>query len=414
MTMSPRFLQIHTLTSYPGALLNRDDAGFAKRLPFGGVSRLRISSQCLKRHWRTFEGEHSLAELGPMSVRSRHTFERLLVQPLLADQHEEKVVRPLIEAMVVKLLGESAKAKKEKDGADSAEKKPAKKGKAEKEEGMASLQTGQVTVLGRPEVSYLLTVARELLGKISGPDQVKAAVEEAFKNKDFKKNLDALRLAAGLDAALFGRMVTSDVLARGDAAIHVAHAFTVHQEESEADYFSAIDDLEKEDGKLGSGHINSTELTSGLFYGYVAIDLPLLVSNLEGCDRKEWLTKDRQLAAQVIERLIHLVATVSPGAKLGSTAPHSYASLVLVEAGKAQPCTLANAFLEPTSLRGDLLSAAYGDLARHVTELDEMYGRRNERMLAARGPHDKLTGVATRQPLAGVAAWAAKQVQGNG
>ena len=28
----PRFLQIHTLHNYPAALLNRDDAGLAKRL----------------------------------------------------------------------------------------------------------------------------------------------------------------------------------------------------------------------------------------------------------------------------------------------------------------------------------------------------------------------------------------------
>ena len=43
--MTMRFLQIHTLTSYAAALLNRDDAGLAKRLPYGGVSRTRISSQ---------------------------------------------------------------------------------------------------------------------------------------------------------------------------------------------------------------------------------------------------------------------------------------------------------------------------------------------------------------------------------
>ena len=59
----PLFLQIHTLISYPGSLLNRDDVGFAKRLPFGGATRTRISSQCLKRHWRTFQGDHSLATL---------------------------------------------------------------------------------------------------------------------------------------------------------------------------------------------------------------------------------------------------------------------------------------------------------------------------------------------------------------
>ena len=47
-----RFIQIHWLTSYPGALLNRDDAGLGKRLPFGGTTRGRVSSQSLKRHWR--------------------------------------------------------------------------------------------------------------------------------------------------------------------------------------------------------------------------------------------------------------------------------------------------------------------------------------------------------------------------
>ena len=54
---TPRFLQIHTLHSYPAALLNRDDSGLAKRMPFGGAVRTRISSQCLKRHWRTAQDE---------------------------------------------------------------------------------------------------------------------------------------------------------------------------------------------------------------------------------------------------------------------------------------------------------------------------------------------------------------------
>ena len=49
---TPRFLQIHTLHSYPAALLNRDDSGLAKRMRFGDAVRTRISSQCLKRHWR--------------------------------------------------------------------------------------------------------------------------------------------------------------------------------------------------------------------------------------------------------------------------------------------------------------------------------------------------------------------------
>ena len=57
---NPRFLQIHTLHSYPAALLNRDDSGLAKRMPFGGATRTRISSQCLKRHWRVAQDEFAI------------------------------------------------------------------------------------------------------------------------------------------------------------------------------------------------------------------------------------------------------------------------------------------------------------------------------------------------------------------
>ena len=67
-----RFIQIHALVSYSAALLNRDDSGLAKRLPFGGSTRTRISSQCLKRHWRKTEDEWALSKIGPeMAVRSR-------------------------------------------------------------------------------------------------------------------------------------------------------------------------------------------------------------------------------------------------------------------------------------------------------------------------------------------------------
>ena len=70
----PRFLQIHTLHNYPAALLNRDDAGLAKRLPYGDAIRTRISSQCLKRHWRVADDAFALKNLDvPMAVRSRHS-----------------------------------------------------------------------------------------------------------------------------------------------------------------------------------------------------------------------------------------------------------------------------------------------------------------------------------------------------
>ena len=80
----PRFLQIHTLHSYPAALLNRDDSGLAKRLTFGGSVRTRISSQCLKRHWRMADDEFALSAIDGAAdaIRSRNVVDRRVIQPL--------------------------------------------------------------------------------------------------------------------------------------------------------------------------------------------------------------------------------------------------------------------------------------------------------------------------------------------
>ena len=47
------FIQLHLLTSYPPSNLNRDDLGRPKTAFMGGARRLRVSSQSLKRNWRT-------------------------------------------------------------------------------------------------------------------------------------------------------------------------------------------------------------------------------------------------------------------------------------------------------------------------------------------------------------------------
>ena len=178
----------------------------------------------------------------------------------------------------------------------------------------ADVSKRQALLLGEPELDYLATKAIDIAR--STPD-AKAAAEQAkalFK-KEEKSNLSAMRgqsaLAAGLEAALFGRMVTSDPEANTDAAVHVAHAFTVHAEATESDYFTVVDDLTREAGEAGTAGLFDTELTAGLFYGYVVLNLPLLISNLGG---------DSGLAGKVAEHLVHLIATVSPGAKKGSNA----------------------------------------------------------------------------------------------
>lgn len=408
--MTARFLQVHTLTSYPASLLNRDDAGFAKRMPFGGAVRTRISSQCLKRHWRVYDGENSLKTIdAPESVRSRVSFERYIVEPLVEEGIAAEVARAAAEKIIGKVFGSEAKQ-------DKAEKqaKKAKKKEGEVSEATASLaatpsssiaKTEQVTVLGRPELDYLCQLAREACAA-PGVDVAKVgkALDERMKDeKELKKNIQALKpgsLEAGLGAALFGRMVTGDILARTDAAIHVAHAMTVHGQMTESDYFTAIDDLVREDGEQGSGHINASELASGLFYGYLVVDVRGLVDNLGG---------DRTLASDVVNRLVHIVATVSPGAKKGSTAPYAYSHLILVESGKTQPRTLQNAFIEPVRTSGNVIHNAYDAMKQHLADLDAMYGKTEQRAHAGLDTGERFESKLT---LADLATWSKARVVG--
>ena len=89
------------------------------------------------------------------------------------------------------------------------------------------------------------------------------------------------------------------------------------------------------------------ELGGGIFYGYVVVDIPLLVSNLTGCEREEWAHQEFEDARSLLGLLIQAVAQVTPGAKLGATAPYARAECVLLEVGSKQPRSLANAFLDP-------------------------------------------------------------------
>lgn len=384
----PKFIQIHFLAAWPGALLNRDDAGLAKRLPFGTATRTRISSQCLKRHWRMADDRHALHELarqnGVEGVRSKQAIEREVTGPLRT-RFDKDMVDAVEDAFIAKFYGKNAKDKQQR----------------------------QALLFGRPELAWLRAEAERLLAESGSANGVKAAADIWVKEQ--KNNLNQLRdqnlLAASLEAALFGRMVTSDTKANRDAAIHVAHAFTVHAMQAETDYFTVVDDLsDREQGDdAGAAGVFDTELTSGLYYGYVVVDVPLLVSNLTGCDRRDWAGgHDRALAAQVVEHLVHLVAEISPGAKKGSTAPYSRAELVLVEAGDRQPRTLANAFRDAIATKhdpdGSLGQRTAQAMAKHLADYDGLYETGEARRLTAM-PDLAFDGVANG-PLRELAAWA--------
>lgn len=379
------FLQIHTLTSYHASLLNRDDAGLAKRIPFGDAIRLRVSSQCLKRHWR-----ERLQETLPLpaGLRTRHFFEREILRRL---EHEEGVPAERARALTMTLMGlllqkseKAAKADKSKKGKkakEEAEQPEMDLGGEEDAAGQtetAGLLVKQPILFGKPEADYLVAVLKECAEV--GVDAEKRLQERFKKEKDSKDNFKAMlaqagygHLYAGLEGALFGRFVTSDILSRSDACVHVGHAFTVHPLDTEVDYFTVVDDLNRDD-ETGAAHAGDMELGAGLFYGYVAVDVPLLQSNLTGCDRKDWKAQDADTVREVLQGLIRTIAEVTPGAKLGSTAPYARADFVLLETGLQQPRSLANAYLQALKPQGDEMQQAISALKNYLDAQDRMYG----------------------------------------
>lgn len=351
------FLQIHTLTAYPASLLNRDDAGLAKRIPFGNAVRLRVSSQCLKRHWR--EDLASRLPDVPDGYRTRSFFTRAVLPRAsalgLPLEQSQKLIEVLIDAFM--------KSSDDKGGEG--------KGKKKREEAKKKgIDISQPIFFSAKEADYFADILKWADEQTNSEKALAARLEKE------KANIKAMsKSAAGLTAALFGRMVTSDLLARVDAPVHVAHAFTVHAAHTEMDYFTVVDDLNREE-ETGSAHNNQTEIGAGVYYGYVAVDVPLLVSNLTGCEAKDWQGQDGSTARRVLEALIDSILRQSPGAKKGSTAPYAWADALYLEVGRSQPRALSNAFLDALRPQGqsDLRHAALSRLAAYVQQLDEMYG----------------------------------------
>jgi len=345
------FVQIHFLTSYHATLLNRDDVGLAKRISFGGHQRLRVSSQCQKRHWREWMLEQT--EL-PRGYRTRHFFSRIVQRRLVNGGMDEALATSLAFT-----LGSALGLLSKSDG--------------------GALYMKQPVLFGKPEADFFV----DLIQKAARQDNEESAIsfiqkEVKASKGNYKVMLEQAGLenpVAGFEGALFGRFVTSDIMTRVDAPVHVAHAFTTHALDTEVDYFTVVDDLAEDE--TGAAHANDAELGGGIYYGYVVVDIPLLVSNLTGCDRLEWRQHGSEDAREILNLLIDAITQVSPGAKLGATAPYAKAECVLIEVGTKQPRSLANAFLKPVhSNRRDaqVMELSINALQEYGDALDEMYG----------------------------------------
>ncbi len=341
-----RFIQLHLLTSYPPANLNRDDLGRPKTAMMGGFPRLRVSSQSLKRSWRTSDtfadslAGHIGTRTKAMGLKVYHSFVGKKVAHKKAMEWSKKIAGIFGK---LKTLG-----KKEKEGLKSLEESE----RLKKE--LYEIEIEQLAHFSPEEENAINTLIDKLVGADKGPEDEDLIL---LRNKH-----------TAADIALFGRMLASSPAYNTEAAAQVAHAISVHKVTVEDDFFTAVDDLNSGEDDMGAGHMGETEFAAGLFYLYACIDRHLLEKNLGG---------DKDLVDKTISSLIECASTVAPTGKQNSFASRARASYVLCEKGDQQPRSLSVAFLKPVN-SSDMLSAAIEQLNNTKKNMDTVYGMCSE------------------------------------
>ncbi|PID49823.1 MAG: type I-E CRISPR-associated protein Cas7/Cse4/CasC [Proteobacteria bacterium] len=318
-----QFIQLHLLTAYSPSNLNRDDLGRPKTAIVGNTERLRISSQSLKRAWRTskiFE-----EALGEYKGKRTKRLGKLFYDYLLNKGITEKQAEGWVET-VIKHFGSIDK---------SADKK---------------IYTAQLVHVAPEEEQAVYELLDKLIVENRAPE-----------NKELESLLR--KNAKAVDIALFGRMLADSPSKNVEAAVQVAHAFSVNSVKIEDDFFTAVDDLNKHDIDAGAGHMGDSGFGSGIFYQYICINKTQLIENLV----------DEGLANKAIKALVEAAAKVAPTGKQNSFASRAYTSCLLAEKGSQQPRSLAVAYFKAIK-DSDPVKAAIGVLKKQRDYFEKAYG----------------------------------------
>ncbi|HBR22142.1 MAG TPA: type I-E CRISPR-associated protein Cas7/Cse4/CasC [Nitrospiraceae bacterium] len=384
------YLNLHVIISHSPSCLNRDDMNMQKSAIFGGVRRVRISSQSLKRAMRT--SGYFKDFLGAPSVRTRNL--ELLKEKFIDElkhDFEESIIRETIERF--------AKASVAAQENDTEEAMESDEDEAVEETGKASKKIACAP--------WVVDEIRVLCGILAGiklsADELKKA-EDTFKKQKTKKKKSLQEIkddmlnkkidkavkekaeavknacASARDIALYGRMATSGLMTTIDGAVSVAHSITTHAVDADIDWFTAVDDLVP----LGSAHLDTQEFSSGVFYRYASINLKQIQMNLGLMPdiKAEETTEGRKKALEISAHLLHLLATVVPSAKQRSFAAFNPSDFVMASFSDI-PISAANAFETPVELEkpGGYLQPSIKAFDNYITRVYEGYGLNDKKAI---------------------------------
>ena len=357
--MSHNFINFHILISHSPSCLNRDDMNMQKNAIFGGKRRVRISSQSLKRAMR--KSNYYQDNLGQNSVRTKHITD-LSAKAIdyLKERYEDELVKNAISLISGKELTDK------------------------------SITDDAVAPWVLEEIAWFC-------------EQIKQSKQNNEDEKILKKKLrdstQAMRqaLVSCVDVALSGRMATSGLMSeigKVDGALAVAHVITTHEvNDSDIDWFTAVDDLQEQ----GSGHLDTQEFSSGVFYRYASLNIDQLMENMGGGDRKR--------ALEIATHVLHMLATVVPSAKQQSFAAHNLADLAMVSFSDL-PVSLANAFEQPVRAKDGFLKPSMLALNTYWEGIHKGYSLDEKcAMFALNGELGIPEGIVRQDSLGALKAW---------
>lgn len=324
-------IELHILQSYPVSCLNRDDLGAPKSATFGGYSRARLSSQCLKRAQREL-----FKEMAPEFAQGQRT--KLLVSSfskLIEERDGVAQEHPKLAETLAALWGKSDAKKKDANG---------------------NAKATTLTFLSPGEMIVMIDTA------LSCYEQGR----EKDLSKEVLKALKGVTRKDGADIALFGRMVADEPSLNVEGAAMFSHALSTHRAEPEMDFYSAIDDLQPSD-ESGAGMTGVLEFSSACYYRYIGVNLDLLKENLRGVEDIEI----KEILAAFIKSALESV----PSARKNSMNAFTRPGYVLgLRRSSTQPIQLVNAFEKPIRPQNGYLEPSEEALKAEWKNISEKWG----------------------------------------
>jgi len=201
------------------------------------------------------------------------------------------------------------------------------------------------------------------------------------------KACDDVGLKDAADIALFGRMVANDHSITVEGAAMFSHALSTHKADNDLDFYTAVDDRQKEDptvseeDRTGSGMMGTLEFASAVYYRYAALNLDQLFYQKDR-DGKPSANLGTLLAAEhlatrqkVVDAFIRATLMAVPGARKNSMNAHTLPGYVLGTFKAAgQPLQLINAFEMPVRPKCGLMDASIEAMKAHHAKLKETWG----------------------------------------